>query len=282
MSVGTGTIDSKRQSASESWAIEVRDITVSFRSYKERPTSLKESILKFLRSGKLRHYSTFDALSHLSLQVEKGTVLGVIGSNGSGKSTLLKVLAGVLVPKSGEVKVNGIISSLIELGAGFDRELNAVENIYLNGSLYKRSRAQIRARVQHILEFAELSEFAETPIKYYSSGMFARLGFSVAIDIDPEILLVDEILAVGDERFQKKCQGVFANFISSGKTIVLVSHNVEMLEKQANQIALLSKGQLIYLGDPKTAISIYRDSSYESSLTDIPDCEISPYVGDAV
>ena len=251
---------------SNSFAIDIQDITVAFRSYRERPTSLKESLLRFLKYGQLRHYSTFDALSHVSLRVEKGTVLGIIGSNGSGKSTLLKVLAGVLVPTCGSVYVEGSISSLIELGAGFDPEMNAVENIYLNGSLHRKSRSQISSRVEHILEFAELKEFATTPIKYYSSGMYARLGFSVAVDIDPDVLLVDEILAVGDERFQTKCQTVFSDFLKAGKTIVIVSHNVDMLEERADRIALLSKGELKFLGDPSTAVQMYRDTSYQTAL----------------
>ncbi|NMC63355.1 MAG: ABC transporter ATP-binding protein [SAR324 cluster bacterium] len=263
------TIERTSEDFDSNVAIDIKNITVAFRSYKERPTSLKESLLKFLRTGRLRHYTTFDAISHVSLKLEKGKVLGVIGSNGSGKSTLLKVLAGVIVPREGEVRVQGTVSSLIELGAGFDPELSAIENIYLNGSLHKKTRAKIKSRVKHILEFAELTEFATTPVKYYSSGMYARLGFSVAVDIDPDILLVDEILAVGDERFQQKCRGVFSNFIKAGKTIVIVSHNSDMLEEQADSIALLSKGQLVYFGDPKTAVEMYRDRSYETALTGV-------------
>lgn len=247
-------------------AISARGITVAYRSYKERPTSLKESILKFVRTGRLRHYSTFDALSGVSLDIVKGRVFGIIGSNGSGKSTLLKVISGVLVPTVGEVVRRGTISSLIELGAGFDPELNAIENIYLNGSLHKKTRAQIKSRVEHILEFAELTEFAATPIKYFSSGMYARLGFSVAMDIDPDILLVDEILAVGDERFQAKCHQVFKQFLESGKTIVIVSHNLPMLGSMAHSIALLSRGRLAFLGDPQEAIAMYLDKSYEVRL----------------
>ncbi len=247
-------------------AIDIKDITVAYRSYKERPTSLKESLLKFLRHGVLKHYSTFDALSGVSLSVDPGTVLGVIGSNGSGKSTLLKVLAGVLVPTRGTVAVNGSVSSLIELGAGFDPEMNAVENIYLNGSLHQKTRDYIRSRVDHILDFAELTEFATTPVKYYSSGMYARLGFSVAVDIDPDILLVDEILAVGDERFQEKCRKVFTKFLEAGRTVVIVSHSMKLIEERADKVALLSRGKLVNLGDPAAAIEMYRDNSYQTAL----------------
>lgn len=247
-------------------AIEVDDVTVAYRSYRERPTSLKESIVKFLRTGKLRHWSTFNALSGVSFCVPRGTVLGIIGSNGSGKSTLLKVLAQVLHPTRGSARLHGTVSSLIELGAGFDPELTAVENIFLNGTLHRRSVTEIRRRIGDILEFAELQDFANTPIKYYSSGMYARLGFSVAIDINPDILLVDEILAVGDERFQSKCHAVFERFIREGKTIVIVSHSTEMLLGLASTIALLSKGQLVFMGAPDTAVQMYRDNSYLALL----------------
>jgi len=255
-----------RPVASSTVTIQAEEVTVAYRSYREQPTSLKESVIRFLRHARIRYYSTFDALSNISFSVERGQVFGIIGSNGSGKSTLLKVLAGVLKPTQGKISVAGTISSLIELGVGFDPELNAIENIYLNGSLHKRTRAQIRKRVPGILEFAELNDFATTPIKHYSSGMSARLGFAVAIDIDPDVMLVDEILGVGDERFQEKCAAVFKRFIESGKTIVLVSHDLGMIERTAHKAALLSKGHIIYLGDPKTAVQMYRDSSYQTAL----------------
>jgi ABC-type polysaccharide/polyol phosphate transport system ATPase subunit len=246
--------------------IEVRNVTVAYRTYRERPTSLKETIIKIIRTGKIKHYSTFDALADVSLNIASGTVLGIIGSNGSGKSTLLKVLSQVLKPTQGYARTRGSVSALIELGAGFDPELNAVENIFLNGSLHGLTKKQLLSRVGPILEFAELKEFAETPIKYYSSGMYARLGFSVAVDIDPDILLVDEILAVGDERFQSKCRKVFQDFMARGKTIVIVSHDVDMLKNLGSQIAVLSKGRLLYLGEPKEAISVYRSQNYKTAL----------------
>jgi len=246
--------------------ISVKDVTVAYRSYKQRPTSLKESALRFLRTGILKHFDTFNALQNVSFEIERGKVFGIIGSNGSGKSTLLKVLAGVLIPTKGEAAVAGTMTSLIELGAGFDPELSAVENIYLNGSLHRKTKEEIAERVDHILEFANLKEFASTPIKYYSSGMYARLGFSVAVDINPDILVVDEILAVGDERFQRKCREVFSRFLESGKTVVMVSHDLSMLQSFADRVALLSRGQLTFLGDPETAVEIYRDSSYQAAL----------------
>lgn len=248
-------------------AITVQGVTVNYRAYHERPTSLKESIIKCLRYGIVRHYSTFEALSDVSFSVPKGSVLGIIGSNGSGKSTLLKVLGCVLEPTKGSVQVKGRIASLIELGAGFDPDLNAIENIYLHGSLFKRTRTEMATRVESILEFSELSEFRYTPVKYYSSGMYARLGFSVAIDIDPDVLLVDEILAVGDERFQEKCIRAMENFVKSGKTIVIVSHNLDWVVDKADTIALLSRGNLVFFGDPRSALEKYRSQDYQTRLT---------------
>jgi ABC-type polysaccharide/polyol phosphate transport system ATPase subunit len=247
-------------------AIEVADVTVAYRSYRERPTSLKESLIRLMRDRQIKHYSTFPALKDVSFVVPHGKVLGIIGSNGSGKSTLLKVLAQVLRPTQGSAKLQGTVSCLIELGAGFDPELNALENIYLNGSLHKRTAKEIKRHVDSILDFAELREFAHTPIKYYSSGMYARLGFSVAVDIDPDILLVDEILAVGDERFQEKCRGVFDRFLEAGKTIVLVSHDTSMIEEKADLVLVLAKGKKIFFGDPTEAVSLYRGSSYQTAL----------------
>lgn len=251
----------------QEFAIQVENISVAYRRYAERPTSLKESMLKLITNRGRRYYSTFNALTQISFTVSRGEVVAIIGSNGSGKSTLLKVLAGVLTPATGEVRIRGLVSSLIELGAGFDPELNAVENLYLNGSLYRRSRAEMKQRIDPILDFAELSEFAYTPIKYYSSGMFARLGFSAAIDLNPDILIVDEILGVGDERFQNKCAEVFKRYILEGKTILMVSHAMTQVEELAQRVILLSKGRLAFIGEPTEAVRLYRDGSYENRLS---------------
>lgn len=248
------------------YAIEVEDVTVRYRSYSQQPTSLKEAVLKFVRTGRLRYYSDFNALSKLSFKVKKGCFLGVIGSNGAGKSTLLRVLSGVLPPSEGRVVTHGSVDSLIQLGAGFDTELTAQENIFLYESLRGKSRREISARVEHILDFAELREFSSTPIKYFSSGMAARLGFSCAMDIDPDILLIDEILAVGDERFALKCKTVFTGFLNAGKTVVLVSHNVDQLAAECHQILVLSRGEIAFIGDPKEALKVYRDAHYGTRL----------------
>jgi ABC-type polysaccharide/polyol phosphate transport system ATPase subunit len=214
----------------------------------------------------LKSYSTFDALQDVSFEVKRGMILGVIGSNGSGKSTLLKILAQVLKPTTGTVRINGTIASLMDLGVGFDMDLNAIENIYLNGSLYRKTHDEIKQRVDTILDFAELREFATTPIKYYSAGMIARLGFATAVDIDPDVLLVDEVLGVGDERFQEKCKGVFDRFLASGKTIILVSHGLDFIANRADRAMLISRGRVAFFGDPKTAVEMYRDESYQTRL----------------
>ena len=175
-------------------------------------------------------------------------------------------MAGIIPPTSGEVITNGKLDSFIQLGAGFDPELNAIENIFLNCSLHKMPKAQIKKRIPDILEFAELTEFSSTPIKYYSSGMFARLGFAVAIERNPDILLVDEILSVGDERFKTKCDGVFNKYLSEGKTILMVSHDIEKIGAMSSKIALLSKGEIAYIGEPSVALDMYRDQGYKTAL----------------
>ena len=247
-------------------ALKLNNVTVSFRSYKERPTSFKEYVVRLAKKGNQKYYSTFDALKNVSFDVPKGSVLGIIGSNGAGKSTLLKTMAGIIPPTSGQVITNGKLDSFIQLGAGFDAELNAIENIFLNCSLHKMPRSVIKKRIPDILDFAELTEFSTTPIKYYSSGMFARLGFAVAIERSPDILLVDEILSVGDERFRDKCDAVFDKYLSEGRTIIMVSHNLEKMREMSNKIALVSKGEIAFLGEPNVALKMYRDTDYKTAL----------------
>lgn len=255
------------QSAKKEVSIEVSNVTVQYRAYKERPGTFKEHFIQCVKTGRWpQYFSTFKALDNISFTITKGSSVGVIGSNGAGKSTLLKVLSGVLKPSSGHVYCNGKVDSLISLGAGFDRELNAIENIYLYGSLYLVPKDEITARVPKILEFAELTEFAETPLRYYSSGMFARLGFSCALDMNPDILLVDEVLAVGDERFRKKSHAAMQKLLKEGRTVIMVSHGLDGLKSSVERILLLSKGRLIFDGDPKEAIKIYLDEKYETAL----------------
>lgn len=247
--------------------ITVKNVSVTYRIYKQKFSSLKESFIKMVKKASIQKYENFYALKNINFTVKKGAVIGIIGSNGSGKSTLLKVLTGVLSPSTGSVNIKGNISSLTELGVGFDPELTAEENIYLYGSLYKRSRKEIHERMDYIIDFAELNEFRNTPIKYFSSGMVARLGFSVAVDTNPDVLIVDEVLAVGDERFQKKCNKVFEDFFKSGKTIVIVSHDLHMLEEVCSELFLLSKGEILFHGNAKEALEIYRNDDYGTRLS---------------
>lgn len=248
-------------------AIEINNLTISYRSYQERPTTLKESIIKYIKTGKLKYYSTFNALTDVSFSVKKGSVFGIIGSNGAGKSTLLKAISGVLPPTDGEIKTNGTLDCLIQLGAGFDPELNAIENIFLYGSLRRRPLKELKNRVDPILEFAELKEFSSTPIKYYSSGMFARLGFAVAIDSDPDILVVDEVLAVGDERFRAKCEKVFEDRIIRGKTLVIVTHDLGSVKRLCSEVLVLQSGKVLYQGDPEAALDLYLGAGYKTRLS---------------
>jgi ABC-type polysaccharide/polyol phosphate transport system ATPase subunit len=259
-------VDGVSAEADSEISVDVQHISVAFRSYQQRPTTLKENVIGLMKSRRIKYYESFWALKDVSFQVRRGEVFGIIGSNGAGKSTLLRTLAGVLPPTEGSVTVKGKVDSLIQLGAGFDAELNAIENIYLNSSLHKISHSEIKRRVPHILKFAELEDFATTPIKYYSSGMYARLGFAVAIDREPDILIVDEVLAVGDERFQKKCKAIFDRYLSEKKTIIMVSHSLGQIEQIADQVLLLAKGKIVHLGDPKEAIAKYRDETYQTAL----------------
>ena len=247
-------------------AVRISNLTISFRSYQQRPTTLKEAVLWRVRRGRRKYYSSFDALTSISFEVPRGSVFGIIGSNGAGKTTLLRAITGVLPPSTGTVKVHGRIDSLIQLGAGFDVELSAIENIYLNCSLHKMTRNYIKSRIPGILRFAELEDFAHTPIKYYSSGMFARLGFAVAVDRDPDILVVDEVLAVGDDRFREKCMNVFQDLLARQKTIIMVSHNLDQVQSFCKEAALLECGHLAYLGEPAQAIARYVDPSYKTRL----------------
>mgnify|MGYP003588464081 FL=1 len=246
----------------EDIAVSAKNLTVSYRSYSQRPSTIKEAFIRFIKKGDLKFYTTFKALSNVSFEIRRGDTVALVGSNGCGKSTLLRVISGVLKPTTGTININGSIASLISLGAGFDPELSAVENIYLFGSLYKKTKKEIDKHVDSIIEFAELSEFKDTPIKYYSSGMYARLGFSAAIDLDPDILIIDEILSVGYIRFQAKCNELLLSLKARGKTIIIVSHDLDTVVKIAPKGILLRHGEVIYAGESSKAVEIYRSEDY--------------------
>lgn len=234
-------------------AIQATNVTKSFAVHTERATSFKERIIK-RRTASRR----FDAVHDLSLDIQTGTTVGLIGANGSGKSTTLKVLAGILRPSSGKVVTYGRIASLLELGAGFNGELSGRENVYLNASLLGLSRKETDGLFDEILAFSELEEFIDNPVKHYSSGMYVRLGFAVAVHVDPDILLVDEVLAVGDEHFARKCLDKIAEFQQDGRTILFVTHGLDLVERICNRAVVLDHGVMRYDGDPYFATSELR------------------------
>jgi len=237
--------------------IRLEDVTQRFRVIHERPDTLRELFSKFLRQRV--SYHDFEAVKTVSLEVPRGQMLGLIGRNGSGKSTLLKIIAGVYRPNAGQVHVHGSIAPLIELGAGFHHELTGRENILLNGLLMGYSREAMRSREQRIIEFADVGEFIDAPIKQYSSGMHMRLAFAVATEVDPDILIVDEILGVGDTPFQQKCFARIRGFRNAGKTILFVSHDLEKIVQHCDRVLLLNQGSVIADGEPTEVVDIYKN-----------------------
>ena len=237
-------------------AIEVAEVTKTFKIYQEKSQSLKERLIK---AGRNPH-TVFKALDDVSFEVAQGETFALLGHNGSGKSTLLKCIAGTLRPTSGRITTRGRLAALLELGAGFHADLTGRENIYLNGSILGFSRPQVDRIFDDIVDFAELEDKIDQQVKHYSSGMYARLGFSVAINVEPEILLVDEVLAVGDEAFQRKCIDRVRTLQSEGRTILLVSHAAELVRQIADKAAVFDHGHLIDVTTPGEAIRLLRES----------------------
>ena len=236
----------------------VRIEHVSKRFSLRHDRSLKELVFSALQRKKLA--DTFMALDDVDLTVHAGETVGLIGFNGSGKSTLLKTISGVLFPDSGRVLLRGRVAGLIEVGAGFHPDLSGRENVFLNGAILGMSRAQLEERFDDIVAFSEIEEFIDTEVKYYSSGMFLRLAFSVAVHTDPDIFLVDEILSVGDEPFQKKCLERIRELQAAGRTMIVVSHELEMLERLCTRVVVLRKGRTVFDGDPTEAVATLRAS----------------------
>jgi len=226
-------------------------------SHRKQFATLKSALLSRSLIKNLRPDETFTALDDVSLTVPKGRTLGVIGRNGSGKSTLLKLVAGISKPSSGSVRVDGRISALIELGAGFHPEISGRENVFINGIMLGLTKREVTRRFDEIVEFAEMKEFIDAPVKTYSSGMYVRLGFAVAIHVDPDVLLVDEVLAVGDEGFTHKCLDKFAEFKRRGKTILLVTHSLGLVERFCDEALWLDRGRIKGSGDPKRIVGAY-------------------------
>ncbi len=242
-----------------SFVIRVENVTQRFRVIHERPDSVRELFSKFFR--KKVKYHDFEAVKNASLSVQRGEVVGIIGRNGSGKSTLLKVIAGVYRPSMGHVTVTGSIAPLIELGAGMHPELTGRENILLNGLLMGFSKQEMKQREQRIIDFADLGDFIEAPIRQYSSGMYMRLAFAVATEVDPDILVMDEVLAVGDLEFQAKCFDRLRRFRESGKTILIVTHSMSQIEEICSRVVYLDHGRIVIDGDPGEVIEEYRRSA---------------------
>ena len=233
-------------------AIQVKHLDKMYKLYNKPSDRLRETL--GLKVPVREHY----ALRDVNFQVERGETVGIIGTNGSGKSTILKIITGVLNPTAGEVTVSGRISALLELGAGFNMEYTGIENIYLNGTMMGFSREEVDARLQDILDFADIGDFVYQPVKAYSSGMFVRLAFAVAINIDPEILIVDEALSVGDVFFQAKCYRKFEEFKKMGRTILFVSHDLSSISRYCDRVILLNKGVKMEEGSPKQMVDMYK------------------------
>jgi len=236
-------------------AIDVQDVSKRFRLYSDKATSFKERVV---HAGRVVHEDLW-ALRDVSFSVPEGQTLGILGRNGSGKSTLLKCICGVLQPTAGRVVVRGTLAGLLELGAGFQQDLSGRDNIYLNGLLLGLSRREVQRRFDEIVEFAELERFIDNQVKFYSSGMYVRLGFAVAVATEPDILVVDEVLSVGDERFQRKCLDRVRRFQDEGRTIVLVTHSPDEVRSICDQALVIQGGTMVALGAPETAVVRFRE-----------------------
>jgi ABC-2 type transport system ATP-binding protein len=242
-------------------SIRVDGVGKRFRLFHERPRSIKEAIILRQR----RTYEEFWALRDVSLEVEPGETIGIIGANGSGKSTLLKCLARILAPDTGSIVVNGRVGALLELGAGFHPELTGRENVFLNGAILGVNRRELKARFDEIVAMAGLERFIDTPVKNYSSGMYVRLGFSIAVSLPQDILLVDEVLAVGDEVFQQRSMAKFDELRNSGRTLVLVTHALDVVEERCDRAVLLRDGRLIDIGPAPQVVAAYRQGLIDSA-----------------
>lgn len=237
--------------------IEVNDVSMRFRMANDRIRSIKEYAVQRMR-GRLT-YTDFEALSHVSFDVRRGEVVGLIGRNGAGKSTLLKVISGILKPTEGSVTVRGNIAPMLELGSGFDFDMTGRENIFLNGAVLGYSEAFIRSKYDEIVAFSEIERFIDMPLRNYSSGMVARLAFSVATVIEPEILIVDEVLSVGDAEFQEKSRRRMLELMSGGTTVLFVSHSMDQIREMCSRVVWLERGQMMMFEDTQTACDAYKN-----------------------
>lgn len=235
-------------------AVDIRSVSKNYRIYHEKIPSLKNTIIK----GRRTTFEEFMALDDVSISIKHGQTIGIIGANGSGKSTLLKLIANIIQPTKGEIIVNGPMSALLELGAGFHPDLTGKENIYINAAILGMRKREVDKKLDEIIEFSGLEKFIDTPVKNYSSGMYMRLGFSVAIKVNPDILLIDEVLAVGDQAFQAKCYKVIYDFMKRGKTIIIVSHDLDTIADLCSKVVFLNDGKIKEMGKPLDVVSKYR------------------------
>lgn len=242
----------------ENMAVQLRNVSMHFNMSGEKLDSFKEYFIKILK--RQLFFKEFIAIDDISFDIEKGDVFGIVGLNGCGKSTTLKIISGILKPTKGSVVVRGSIAPLIELGAGFDMELTARENIYLNGAVLGYSRKFIDQKFDEIVEFSEMKEFLDVPMKNYSSGMVARIAFAIATITHPEILIVDEILSVGDFHFQEKCNKRIEEMMSGGTTVIIVSHSIEQIEELCKHVMWLEQGKIKMIGDAKRVCEAYKNS----------------------
>lgn len=238
--------------------VSVKDVSMEFNMSNYKIDNLKEYMIRLFKRELF--FKSFYALRDVSFDVPRGEIFGIIGLNGSGKSTLLKIVSGIFKPTMGSVEINGTLSPMIELGTGFDPDLTARENIYLNGSILGHSKKEMDALFDEIVDFAELWEFLDTPIKNYSSGMMARLGFAIATTVDPQILIVDEVLSVGDFKFQEKCEARIKKLMEGDTTVIFVSHDVKQVERLCSRVLWLEKGQMKMIGPTKEITEIYKNS----------------------
>jgi len=238
-------------------AIQVSNVSMMFNLSRDKEMRLKEYVIKALK--RQLYYDEFWALKDVSFNVSKGEVMGILGLNGAGKSTLLKVIAGVFKPTKGSVKINGAVVPLLELGSGFDFEFSAKDNVYMNGAIYGHSPSYMDTLYNDIMDFAELWEFENVPLKNYSSGMTARLGFAVATQVEPEILIVDEILGVGDFQFKEKSEARIRHMLTNGTTVLLVSHSAETIRSLCSRAMILQQGSLVAIGDVDEVSQIYQE-----------------------
>lgn len=243
--------------------IKFRDVNKSFRIYKNKANSLKEQLIVNIFKKRKLEVEEYKVLENINFDIEKGETIGIIGQNGAGKSTTLKLIAKILYPDTGEIEVKGKISSLIEVGAGFHPDLSGRENVYLYASIIGVSKKEVDERYDDIVKFAEIEEFMDSPVKNYSSGMYMRLAFSVSVHVDPEILLIDEVLAVGDANFQEKCINKIQEFKKKGKTIVFVSHDMNAIKLICDRVFFIHKGGRMVQGTTDEMIKLYNEIGHE-------------------